>query len=93
MSPPLLVFFTNKRPKQGTLYPSLLVDVRKKIPPLLVFFTNKLPMQGTLYPSLLVDVRKKIPIPRPCWCSSPTSVQSKERYTGRCLSMCCGGCW
>src|SRR5258706_8286 len=29
-TPPLLVFFTNKRPRQGTLYRSLLVDVRKK---------------------------------------------------------------
>jgi hypothetical protein len=29
---PLLVFFTNKRPKQVTSYRSLLVDVRKKIP-------------------------------------------------------------
>jgi len=71
IGPPLLVFFTNKRPKQGTLYPSLLVDVRKKIPippPLLVFFTNKRPKQGTLYPSLLVDVRKKIPIRAVgCW--------------------------
>ena len=29
---PPLVFFTNKRLKQGTLYRSLLVDVRKEIP-------------------------------------------------------------
>jgi len=36
------VFFTNKRPKQGTLYRSLLVDVRKEMPILRWLLVKKL---------------------------------------------------